>query len=67
MELITNVIVWFQANWATVGLAYSAIVTAASIIVKLTPTLKDDTALLAVIKWVAKYLALNVNSPEERP
>jgi hypothetical protein len=44
---------------------YLAIIGAASIIVKLTPTLKDDTILLNIIKFVAKYLALNVNAPAD--
>jgi hypothetical protein len=46
---------------------YLAIVGLASIIVKLTPTLKDDTILLNITKFVAKYIALNVESPEKRP
>lgn len=67
MEIITGIISWIQANWVNIGMIYASIVTAASIIVKLTPTLKDDTALLAITKWIAKYLALNTNAPTERP
>jgi len=67
MEIITGIITWIQANWVNVAAIYSGIVTVASIIVKMTPTLKDDDALLAIIKWIAKYLALNTNAPEERP
>ena len=46
---------------------YAAIVTIASIVVKLTPTLKDDTFLKEVIKFVGKYIALNNSiSPAEQ-
>ena len=67
MEIITNAIAWVQTNWVNIVAIYSGIVTVASIIVKMTPTLSDDDALLAIVKWIAKYLALNTNAPEERP
>jgi hypothetical protein len=40
-------------------LIYTSIVTIASIIVKLTPTIKDDDALKSVIKFIGKFIALN--------
>jgi hypothetical protein len=46
---------------------YSAAVTIASWIVKLTPTLKDDAIILPIIKFLAKYIAVNTNAPAERP
>ena len=58
---------WIQANWALIIQYYLAIVGIASIVVKLTPTLKDDDWLLAVTKFIAKFIALNTNTPEERP
>lgn len=64
---MTDLLTWFQLHWAEVIQVYLAIIGAASIIVKLTPTLKDDTVLLNVTKFVAKYIALNKNAPEERP
>jgi hypothetical protein len=46
---------------------YSSVVAIASIIVKLTPTLSDDNVLKAVVKFVAKYIALNNSiSPAEQ-
>lgn len=39
----------------------------ASIIVKMTPTLKDDALVLPIVKLISKYLALNTNAPTERP
>ena len=50
-----------------VPILFSAIVTVATLIVRLTPTLKDDNILLPVIKWIAKYPALNTKTPTERP
>lgn len=62
-----EIVQWFQANWGDLLAIYTGLVTVASIIVKLTPTLKDDDVLLGIIKWVAKYLALNTNAPTNRP
>lgn len=42
-------------------------VTIASVIVKLTPTLKDDNALLPIIKFIGKFIALDKYTPPERP
>lgn len=41
------------------------IIAIASIIVKLTPNLKDDTFLLSVIKFVSKYIALNRTTKDD--
>jgi len=38
----------------------------ASIIVRLTPTLKDDNLLLPIIKFVGKFVALNKYGPGDR-
>jgi hypothetical protein len=53
-------------NWETlvkifqllVGIV-SSLIAIASVIVKFTPTLKDDAILLRVIKFLSKYIALN--------
>ena len=47
------------ANWKTYAdiLAYACLL--ASIIVKLTPTLKDDNIILPIIKFLGKYIALD--------
>jgi predicted metal-dependent phosphoesterase TrpH len=59
MGKILEIIKYVQANWAQIAQAIAAIIGAASIIVKLTPTLKDDNILLGVIKFIGKYIALN--------
>jgi len=61
------VIDYLVTNWKSIAEAIAAIIGAASIIVKLTPTLKDDAILLPIIKFVAKFIALNVEKPTERP
>lgn len=69
MEKVMAIVAWFQANWANIAIVISSIIGTASIIVKLTPNLKDDTILLNITKFIGKYIALNKNAPtlEERP
>lgn len=55
MEIIT----WFQTNWTNITTIIAYLIAIASIVVKLTPTLKDDDALKGVIKFLGKYIALN--------
>jgi len=56
---IGAIVTWVQANWVKVAEYYALFVTVSSIIVKLTPTLKDDNILLGIIKFASKYFALN--------
>ena len=55
MEIIT----WFQGNWDNVLLAITSIIGTASIIVKLTPSQKDDEILGKIVAFVSKFIALN--------
>jgi len=64
---IMAVVQWFQANWGNIASTIAYIIAAASIIVKLTPTLKDDDVLLKIIKFISKYIALNTPTPTNRP
>ena len=64
VSFISDVISWFSTNWEQIVAAYLALIGLASIIVKLTPTLKDDDALKWVIKFLGKYIALNRSSDE---
>jgi len=50
---------WIMANWKEIAdiIAYACLF--ASIIVKLTPTLKDDNIILPIIKFIGKYIALD--------
>ncbi len=60
-----DIIVWFQNHWQEIVFAITSIVTGISIIVKLTPTLKDDDMWLPVIKFLSKYIALNRTVDDE--
>ena len=53
------VLEWIIQNWDSLVAGYVGLVGVASIIVKLTPTLKDDHALKNIIRFVGKFIALN--------
>ena len=50
---------WIVAHWADVTEVIAYVIAIATIVVKLTPTLKDDTVMKAIIKFIGKYIALN--------
>ncbi len=52
---------WIMEHWKDILAVIGAVVTAASIIVKLTPTQKDDNVLAKVIKILA---ALSLYNPD---
>ena len=56
---IAGIVSWFTAHWADVIAIWLQVIGTASLIVKMTPTLKDDDALKGIIKFTGKYLALN--------
>jgi hypothetical protein len=56
---ITDILTWLQLHWSDILAVYAGLVAAASVIVRWTPTLRDDNALLAVVKFLGKYVALN--------
>jgi len=60
---MSNLIVWVQANWDNVAQVILAIIGLASVIVKMTPTLKDDNFLKTAIKFIGKYIALDKYGP----
>lgn len=64
MEFITNLISWFSAHYLDLIQILTSIIGTASIIVKLTPTIKDDNALKTVIKFIGKYIALDKYGPK---
>ena len=61
-ELVSEIINYVKVNLVDLVAIYTGIVTVASVIVKLTPTLKDDDILKGVIEFVGKYIALNRGS-----
>jgi len=52
-------------NWQSIAEAIIAIVGAASIIIKMTPTLKDDSIWLPIVKFLGKFVALDKYGPAE--
>lgn len=68
MQPLLDAISWIASHWSdimqsvkVIGEAVAAIIGAATAIVRLTPTLKDDSIWLPFVKWVSKYIALNDN------
>ena len=56
---ISGIVSWFTSNWAEIIKVYLQVIGLASVIVKLTPTLKDDDVLKNIIRFLGKYVALN--------
>ena len=56
---VKRMIEWIMAHWLDMVQIYVGLIGVASIIVKLTPTLKDDTILKTIIRFTGKVLALN--------
>ena len=59
MEKITEIVQWILTHWREILQVIAEIIAAATIIVKLTPTLKDDNIFLPIVKFLGKYIALN--------
>jgi len=59
-----DIINWFTTNWVNIINIYLAAVGLASVIVKLTPTLKDDHILKVIVKFMGKVIALNRTAKE---
>jgi len=60
-------ITWAITNWKEIIELYLSVIGIASIIVKLTPTLKDDEILTNIIKFIGKWIALQKYGPTIRP
>ena len=54
---------WIMNNWSSITQTIAYLIAAASIIVKMTPTLKDDNVLKKLIKFLGKYIALDKYGP----
>jgi len=67
MENMIEYIKYIQTHWADILNIVTYLIAAASIIVKLTPTLRDDNFFLPLVKKFSKYIALNTNAPTVRP
>lgn len=57
---------FIQTNWKDITLTVCGIVTLASVIVKVTPTKKDDKAFPKVLNFVLSILNLLALNPKQR-
>jgi hypothetical protein len=60
-----EIVQWIASNYKSVLEIVAMVIGVASVIVRLTPTLKDDNILLPIVKFLGKYIALNVNISKE--
>ncbi len=61
-----NIINWLVNNWVEIAAAFAAITQGARLIVKLTPTPKDDAALAKVVA-VLKHVGLTSDTLAKKP
>ena len=54
-----GIVSWIINNWGDIVKVIAEIIAVATLIVKFTPTLKDDNILLGIIKFLSKWIALN--------
>ena len=50
-------------SWEKIAELIAAIIGVASLIVKFTPTLKDDNWFLPIVKFIGKFIALDKYGP----
>lgn len=63
MDQIVEFFKSILAHRGEIAQIIAAIIALGSIIVRFTPTLKDDNWWLPVVKFIGKYIALNTNAP----
>ena len=59
MNIVSDIVAYLTANWEDIVKVYLQIVGLASVIVKLTPTLKDDDVLKNLLRFLGKYVAVS--------
>ena len=64
MEGILKLVTLFKANIGVISEAVAYLVLFASIVIKMTPTLKDDNYFKPIIKFIGKYIALEKYGPK---
>lgn len=66
MDGLQALYAWVLANMKDIIDAIAYLVLGASVIIKLTPTLKDDNYFKPVIKFIGKYIALDKYGPPQQ-
>ncbi len=64
---IAGIIAWITGNWDELLKLVLQVIGIASVIVRFTPTLKDDDVLKGVVRFLGKYVALNTNKGTGSP
>jgi len=59
MNIVASIISYVQAHWTDLLAIITQVIGVASIVVRFTPTLKDDDILKGVLRFLGKYIALN--------
>ena len=65
MDAIIGIYTWIKDNLQTISGIVAYVIAVASIIVKITPTLRDDNVLLGIVKFISKYIALNRTTQDD--
>lgn len=55
---------WIQAHWTDILAVWGGVVAIATVIVKLTPTQKDDAWLSYIVKVLDNFSVVNPNAPK---
>ena len=63
---MTEIISFIQNHWDELLAIIGGVVSVASIIVKLTPTTKDDTVLNTIINFLAKLSIVNTSLDQKK-
>lgn len=58
-----NTIQYIQDHWADIAKIYASIVTIASLLIKVIPPLPPGHWALPIVKFLAKFVALNTSAP----
>lgn len=63
---MNETISFIQNHWDELLAIIGGIVSVASIIVKLTPTTKDDNVLNAIVNFLAKFSVVNTSADQQK-
>lgn len=61
MNIIATLINYIQNHWTDIVAIVTQTIGVASIVVRFTPTLKDDDVLKGIVRFIGKYIALNTD------
>jgi hypothetical protein len=59
-----NIITWINAHWADLLAIYGAAVALATIVVKITPSQRDDAILAKIVQFFNWFSTVNPKAPK---